>query len=70
MAKKIAHLILPEDLSQSLEHRSWHGRQPLTLTAATLYITVQLGKRVLQPGATQRTLGDVADITKVCLAPK
>jgi hypothetical protein len=65
VAIKVAKAIYSDDLSQGMEHRNWHGRQPLTLTAATLYITMHLGKRVFVPGLPPRTIDDVADICKV-----
>ena len=51
MAKKIAAALDPGDLSEVVEHRPWHGRLPLTLTAATLYLAIHLGSRVMPPGA-------------------
>ena len=68
VAKKIAQAIYSDDVSTHLEHRAWHGRQPMTLTAATLYITMQLGSRVFIPGLEgTRTMQDVSDICKVCV---
>lgn len=64
IAKKVAQAIYSDDLTKGLDHQPWHGRQPLTLTAATLYICTFLGPRVLQPGL-QRSLEDVSMICKV-----
>lgn len=50
IAKKISRLILPDDLNEKLEHRPWHGKQPITLTAVTLYIATHLGPRTMLPG--------------------
>lgn len=59
IAKKISKLILPDDLSVHIEHKSWHGKQPTTLTAVTLYIATQLGSRVMSPGVPVRTISEV-----------
>jgi transcription initiation factor TFIIIB Brf1 subunit/transcription initiation factor TFIIB len=65
IAVKVAQAIYSDDLTQrGMEHQPWHGRQPLTLTAATLYICTFLGSRVMQPGL-QRSLDDVSSICKV-----
>ena len=56
VAKKIATAIFSDDLAEAIEHRAWHGRQPLTLTAATLFIALHLGARVMVPGLPPRTL--------------
>jgi hypothetical protein len=62
VAKKVATAIYSDDLTEALEHRPWHGRLPLTLTAATLFISLHLGPRVMVPGLEPRTIVDVADI--------
>lgn len=55
----IAKLILPDDLSVSIEHKSWHGKQPTTSTAVTLYVATNLGLRMMRPGMRGRTVTEV-----------
>ena len=62
VAKKISKLILPDDLSVNIEHKTWHGKQPTTLTAVTLYIATHLGSRVMSPGVPIRTISEVCHI--------
>lgn len=71
VAKKISKLILPDDLSVNIEHKSWHGKQPTTLTAVTLYIATHLGSRVMSPGVPVRTISEVCCTLLVtgCSAP-
>ena len=59
VAKKISKLILPDDLSVNIQHKTWHGKQPTTLTAVTLYIATHLGSRVMSPGVPIRTIAEV-----------
>lgn len=61
IAKKISRLILPDDLTEKLEHRPWHGKQPITLTAVTLYIATHLGQRTMLPGLDVRKISQVAE---------
>lgn len=59
VAIKISRLILPDDLSVNIQHKPWHGKQPTTLTAVTLYIATQLGNRVMRPGIPVRAVNEV-----------
>lgn len=65
IAKKISRLILPDDLNEVLEHRPWHGKQPITLTAVTLYIATHLGERVMMPGLGAAKIGQIAEVCGV-----
>lgn len=65
IAKKISRLILPDDLNEKLEHRPWHGKQPITLTAVTLYLAAHLGPRTLMPGIEVCKLSEVAAVCGV-----
>jgi hypothetical protein len=65
VAKKIAKAILPDDLDERLQHKPWHGKQPTTLAAVTLYITTNLGSRVMIPGLPARTAAEVSEVCGV-----
>jgi hypothetical protein len=69
VAIKISRLILPDDLSVNIQHKPWHGKQPTTLTAVTLFIATQLGSRVMRPGLPVRSVTEVNSLcsgTDIC----
>ena len=59
MAIKISKLIMPDDLTANVVHKCWHGSNPSTLAAVSLYIATHLGQRVMSPGIPTRTLSEV-----------